>query len=417
MTDLRVTDRFVFAWRSVWVRLCRRLTLVRLRRLNGRRKVRVAFLVSELAKWKAQTVFDRMRESEVFEPFVAVHNLTRLAALPEDEQRRLVAEKLAYFRARGMAAVDIQRYGSRQTLSVERFGADIVFYQQPWDLASQLRPWTVARRALTFYIPYALPNHDMIKFEIGHKLHRFVQGHVVLNDAFAAYYREKEREFGGAYAARYLPLGHPVLDGIRVSSDQPGEGKCVIYAPHWTLEYGDFHPELKYGTFAWNGREILRYAEAHPHVKWVFKPHPELRDALVRSGFMSAAEVDSYYAAWERLGTACYTSDYLDLFDESTAMITDSGSFLTEYGCTGKPLIRPVNETLNVSPHPLMGRLYSTYFEVRNMAQLQAVLDRVIVAGDDPMRRRRLEELGSLGLRTHDAGTAIMRYLETLVRK
>lgn len=410
-------DGLISRLRALSVRMRRRRVLRRLRKVFGKRKLRVAFLVSELAKWKSQSVYDRMRDSAVFEPFVAVHNLTRVAGEPESEQRRQITEKMDYFRRLGMLAVDIQRYGSKRTLSASEMGADIVFYQQPWDLSPELRPWTVASQALTFYVPYALPNHDMIALEIGHKLHRLVEGHIVLNRDFANYYLEHERDFGGGYAAEYLALGHPALDGIRCRRERVDPNGCVIYAPHWTIEYGSFSPKLKYGTFVWNGRQILKYAKEHPEIRWVFKPHPELRSALVDSGFMTKAEVDAYYTDWERIGTACYTADYLGLFDDSKAMITDSGSFLTEYGCTGKPLIRLVGANLNAAAHPLMKRLYAGYYEVDDADRMRTTFDRVLIGGEDPLAATRLKALEALDLRTHDAARAIVDYLTELLGK
>lgn len=82
---MKVSDRLLLSVRAFVVRLNCQRVLARLRKAAGKRKFRVAFLVSELAKWKCQSVFDRMCASGEFEPVVAVYNLTRLAGYPTED--------------------------------------------------------------------------------------------------------------------------------------------------------------------------------------------------------------------------------------------------------------------------------------------------------------------------------------------
>lgn len=392
--------------------------LRRLRRACGSRRIRVAFLVSEIAKWKAQPVFDLMRASDLFDPFIAVMELTRNASRPVEELRRTGEEKVAYFTSRGMPAVDIWRYGTADTIDIGRLGADIVFYQQPWDLPRSMKPLPVSRRALTFYFPYSTPNRWLPKLDLGHKLHHFLFGYIVINEELAKLYLKMEKtDFIGAYAPRLLPFGHPTLDGIEFD-DRPDDGsRCVIYAPHWSIQYGGLNPPLKYATFLENGRAILDYAKAHSEVKWAFKPHPGLKGTLVRQGAMTQAEVDAYYREWESIGEACYTAegDYRKLFARSRALITDCGSFLTEYGCTGKPVIRLICRNLNVDPHPSVKALYAQYYNVRTAEEMYAAFETVVLKHEDPKREARVRELRRANLVGHDVAGRIVGYIRYLL--
>ena len=81
--------------------------LKRLRRAAAGRKLRVVFYVSELAKWKGESLFRALEGSERFEPVIAVMNLTRQAGDPPDAQRRSLDEKLRFFRDCGRAVIGL----------------------------------------------------------------------------------------------------------------------------------------------------------------------------------------------------------------------------------------------------------------------------------------------------------------------
>ena len=408
-------DRLLAGVRARILRRAYARCLKGLRRAATGRKLRVVFYVSELAKWKGDSLFRALKGSRRFEPVIAVMNLTRQAGDPPDAQRRSLDEKLRFFRDRGRAVIDVQKPGRRDIADVGEIGADIVFYQQPWDLPPQLKPTRVARRALTFYFPYYTPNYSDTEIEIDHKLHHQVFGHIVCDESTAAFYRAARKGMSGAYAGDYLPLGHPALDEIAFEPDPPPADGCVIYAPHWSVGFGDQVPPVPLSTFVETGRAILDYAKGHPEVRWAFKPHPMLKATLVSSGFMTPAEADAYYADWERLGESCQDGNYLGLFARSRAMVTDCGSFLTEYGCTGKPVIRLVNPKLRIGAQPCVGELYSKYYNVATAGELRAALEAVVGRNEDPRRGERLECLRGANLLGGHAARRIADYLDALV--
>lgn len=47
---------------------------------------------------------------------------------------------------------------------------------------------------------------------------------------------------------------------------------------------------------------MLDWAKCHPEFKWVFKPHPRLKNALIKNNIMSEEEVERYYSEWEKIG-------------------------------------------------------------------------------------------------------------------
>jgi len=115
--------------------------------------------------------------------------------------------------------------------------------------------------------------------------------------------------------------------------------KIIIYAPHHSVNY----ISKKSATFDWNHRIILNLAKKYKDsTYWYYKPHPLLRAHTVEAGiFESDSDYEQYENQWKQLPNADVVTngEYISLFKESNAMITDSVSFLAEYQFTGNPLL------------------------------------------------------------------------------
>ena len=190
-------------------------------------------------------------------------------------------------------------------------------------------------------------------------------------------------------------VGYPELDTYLEPTVEDNK-KYVIYAPHWSLG----NTPLKYATFDWNGQYILDYAKAHPEIKWIFKPHPVLKGRLIELGLMTQEEADNYYAEWDKIGIKYEGPDYLDLFKESKALITDCGSFLAEYMPTKNPVI--LLRSKKATPYNFLAqKVTKYYYSVWNLQELETALKNVLIKGLDPWKERRLAMLNKLDLVTN----------------
>ena len=156
---------------------------------------------------------------------------------------------------------------------------------------------------------------------------------------------------------------------------------------------------------------MLEYAEAHPEVKWVFKPHPVLKRKLRESGFMTEEEMSAYYQRWAKIAIVNTDSDYQELFLESRALITDCGSFLPEYGSTLRPVIRLISSKDKNVPPKSAKRIYDAYYNVHNLEELYAMLKLVVEDGRDPNRDIRIDAVHQAKLADEDASKNIVGYL------
>lgn len=415
-TFLRPVKRYLWlCWRNVivppFVRWNYRRVLGRIRRRRG--KVRVIFLIHELAKWKLQGVFDIMRASDVFEPIIALSGADTDWASSRDVVRARHRTMQDYFDRQKMPWVETYDIEANRCKSLAEFKPDIVFYSQPWGHDIRQFPPVVSRYALTFYVPYFVPNYSSLWMEISFMFHCCLTGYFVMNELMSEEYEAYMPKW--FRSTRYIPVGHPMLDYFTTHRDDVCKERYVVYAPHWSIPHPNNPNSENYSTFLETGRFVLDYAKKHPEIKWVFKPHPTLRFTLIRTGAWTQEEVDGYYKAWENVGTACYTSEYPAIFMQSRLMITDCGSFLAEFSATGKPLIRLVSPTVKLGVKKFNERLFNSFYNVNNLDELKSTLELLIEKGQDPKMDERRKTASEVGILNSHASEKIVQYLGRLV--
>lgn len=387
-------------------------TILKLRRVFGKRKIVVAFCVSEIAKWKSQFLYEQLERTETYCPVVFIYPSSLDFDSKDTPIETLLERKNSFFAEKSMTVINVWDSVSMQCVIPEKYRPDIVFYQQPWDTPNPFPlPLDIAGYALTFYIPYFLVNNLDLRLEIGQSLHRQVFGHIVQNEEHAKFYDSNIK--GWHYAGKRLGLGHTIVDNITTKIAEQ-EGDCVIYAPHFSFPMKGVERALFYSTFLENGKLILEFAKQHPEITWIFKPHPRLKYELKETHVWSDFEVDSYYAEWAKVGVVCETPDYIEHFQRSSAMITDCGSFLTEYSCMDKPLIRLYYHKDNLPPNPILERLYKTFYYAHNNDELLELLEIVICQHQDPNKDVRHEEVVRVGLNNSDTSRRIINYFDSL---
>lgn len=393
---------------TVAARFGHRFALARIRRKLWRgEKLRVAFIDTEIAKWKTQSLFDLMVADVHYEPFMLICRRDGDEHKSPEVMRSKVEAALAYFQAKGNTAIDAFDPSDLDLKRIRKYRPDLVFYQQTW-YANNLRQ--VIGRALPCYVPYYVANYGTLALDATMDLHRL-----------AAYFFLQSEDWVQAltgwapwhfYSGKRLAVGHPALDYALLHPPSPPQASCVIYAPHFSFITQLPSSDIGISTFPKNGREILAYAQAHPEMNWVFKPHPRLGRQLVSSGLMSQSEVDAYYAAWASLGTVCLNCDYQELFARATAMVTDCGSFLTEFGATGKPIIHLISSLAQISPMKPSQELFSTYYQVHDLEEMHQAFALVLERGEDPKCELRQAAVRKAALRGNYAAKNIMDFFD-----
>ena len=120
--------RFVFQIRPL-LRLRYAKKLNELRGRAGSEKIRVLFIVGNLAKWKSQSLYDAMRVSKVYEPVVALTMLDIEKDFSRTQKTECFSIFHQYFNRMGMSWVDAYDLVNDVPIPLSSFNPDIVFYQ------------------------------------------------------------------------------------------------------------------------------------------------------------------------------------------------------------------------------------------------------------------------------------------------
>lgn len=361
-------------------------TIIKLKNEKKVRKIRVAFYVND-TKWKCQNVYNLLLKSKYYSPFIIVGKSDVPESSIEYQSKDEIIDIFNSFKAKNMEVYLAYDFDKEIPVSLKSFQPDIIFYSRHWRLFRKHDVKSVVDFALPCYVPYFISNSP-VKIEAGYDFHNTVWRYYVINEDL----KDEYSEFMQNEGANLKAVGYPNLDGYLDKSSN--EKQYIIYAPHWSVGGNTL---LNYATFDWNGEYILNFAKQHSEFNWVFKPHPRLKKELVFKNIMSEQEVERYYDEWNKIGIKYEGPDYIDLFKQSRALITDCGSFLTEYMPSRNPVILLCSSV--AKPYNFLAQKVTRYYyHVHNLGELSIFLDQVLLKKIDVNKEARLTMLNSLHL-------------------
>lgn len=279
-------------------------------------------------------------------------------------------------------------------LNLDSLCFDVALFTSPYDLTRPL-PYQFDKLRdhvrFTAYIPYGL--------EVGGgEVNRGYQfGQPVVMHASAVYVRSVGAK---AMFARYCATGdghvvvsgHPRMDGLmeldRFATDpellkQIGSRRAVLWNAHFSFDAD------QWSTFDFLAMDIFRAFAERPDLVLLFRPHPLLWQRLVNLGVLDAAGIAALRQELAEQGVIIdERPDHRHAFAASSAMMSDTGSFLMEYLVTGKPVLYLVN------PHGLglneEGEAVVRHYDRAATAQeVIAFLDGLDKRPDDDVQRRK----------------------------
>jgi hypothetical protein len=383
----------------------------------GEEPLRVVFLLRENQKWSTESVYWAMERDPRFDPVVAVSIPKSAHQGWAASTRVTLADNESFLASRGIRVTRIHSDGAFQP--IESLSPHVVFYDQPYGLPRLHSPQHVSRFALICYVPYGYGFYLLkgSKQRVANPLMRLAWKVFVANREVVEWVDDERlmRSWNVVFS------GDPKADQLReaIVKQRSATGrqlmrKRVIFAPHHSLSKRH-HNRL--ATFRWSGTAVAELANRHRDVDWVFKPHPLLRHSLVRSGVMNEREVQAYFDYWRRLanGTVHDAGGYEQIFTESDGMITDSGSFLVEFGMTGRPIIllRNPSDLDRAGRFTRIGsELVNSLYHAEDANALAEGFERIFLHGNDPRGDERLSTriLRSL-MQEEPAGVAISDHI------
>lgn len=369
-----------------------------LQELVNKRKIKVCFLCSETQKWNLQELYNAMERSEIFEPYILV------TSLKNTKYRNDYEHNVEFFRSlckNVKIGFDTEK---KCSIDIKDFEPDIIFYQQPWEIWNNQGIEYASKFALTYYVPYTTTEICSViekhLFDFYYKLHKFF----IVNELTAKEYADTFN-----YKGKNIVIsGHPKLDIYKNYCPEDSKKEYIIYAPHYSIG----NKSICYGTFDWNGEYILNWAKKHPEFKYIFKPHPRLKFALIEEFQKSQDEIENYYKEWEKIGIYYNDGDYFDFFKESKCLITDCGSFLMEYLPTKRPVIHLKNNMKNPDLSLTNKKIAKAYYQVSSIKELEKTMNKVLLENIDNNAKDRIKTLENLFKDKFNATEKILLELE-----
>ena len=297
---------------------------------NGQ-KIKVAFLMIYSSSTQDLPVFEKMLESDIFDPYIIVH---------PDIMRSLNNLEKTY---KNTKEEMVQRYGETRVLD----GCtkdNYIDYTNDFDLMTTNSPYDEMAHPF-FRIEYWY-NKFIPVFYIGY----FHMGRcrVAINNfkmpvfgKFWKFFAENKHSKDMAKTYQIIKdinvviTGYPKLDEIIKRKEQKRERKRIIIAPHHTIDNGDVYMSgfLKYADI------LLKLPEKYPDIDFVIRPHPMLITKLEQPNYWGVERTNEYFNNLLNFKNVTFSKEgnYYDLFVNSDGILHDCGSFVAEYLCTGHP--------------------------------------------------------------------------------
>ncbi len=378
--------------------------LTNLRKQFGKQKLKVCFLSSENSKWVYQSLYDKLYQSKIFEPYVLV---TLNQHYNKDDLKKL-ENNYNFFRTKGINtkyAFDIK---TKKHIPINMFNADIVFLEEPWDIADNQNVYNISKHSLCCYCSYGSGTTNG-RNEYCSRVFKQVWKYFLDNN-----YVKDLLICHGVKPENLCVTGSIKLDAYKTPLNVKKQiwntdNFRIIYAPHFSFSKDSV---LKFGTFNKYYKFFLEYAKNHPEIEFIFKPHPNLKKEIITKNLLSENAAEEYYLMWTKLpNTHLYENgDYFDIFKSSDLMITDCNSFLTEYLPTLKPVLQLISKN-SVGLNKFGEQLTKGYYKIHDLEELENTLDLIINKKSDPLFSTRQECLKQIIIPQEGVATKIFDYL------
>lgn len=356
----------------------------KVRALRKKDKIRVLFVVHELASWKTETLYLAMKKHPRFEVNIGI---TFSLENTPSQNISAVGLLIDYLKEKSYDYTELA--GS---ILETQLCPDIIFYQKPYYGVIADRFFVKNKsNALFCYAQYAF-NTLTGSWTNNKDLHLMAWQLYYENEAAAECAKKNSFIKGRNFRVTGLPFQDELMTPKEAYHDpwkkQDREKKRIIWAPHHSIDPENY---IHFSTFMSFADTMLELAEKYKDaVQFVFKPHPVLAKKL---GVVWGEERrKAYYERWDRMenGQLC-EGKYIDLFKYSDAMIHDCCSFMVEYHYTLNPvmyLTGPCTEHDNFMPWA--EEAFSLHYMGRTREDIEKFIINVI-EGEDPMRKTREE--------------------------
>lgn len=360
------------------------------KRLQGKEKLDVAFILTTLGMWKVDYLFRAMQESPKYHPYIVIIPYSQYKGFNKDEIKRTMERTENFVKGLGYEYVIPYDEKNKQWLDIkESFNPDIVFFTSPYK--DHLPQYYIYHfeDVLTCYVPYGFYVVKPYKNNFDFLFHNLVGLHLLETE----WHKMKGEQIARNGGYNLFATGYPGTEVFLrkdyrakdVWKTQPTPKIRLIWAPHHPVD--DPHGVstfLQYYDFMFQMAE--KYKD---YIQIAFKPHQLLKFKL--SLVWGQEKTDEYYHRWDSLENGqLVESSYVDLFLTSDAMIHDCGSFTTEYLFMQKPVMYLVRtEQVDQRFNDIGKEAFHCHYQGESSEQIEHFITDTLMGGDDPKQADR----------------------------
>ncbi len=184
--------------------------------------------------------------------------------------------------------------------------------------------------------------------------------------------------------------GYCKMDDLSAGSVQNKDRKCVIIAPHHTIENNN---HLNLGSFLEYFDYYINLPFRYPSIDFIFRPHPMLMGKLLSGTYAPKELISSILERFLHHPNVEHSteSDYFPIFERSDAMIHDCASFTAEYLFTGKPVCfaKSVRTNLDETLGGVGKKCMQQHYIATSSLDIDFFLNHIVIGGEDPLKSER----------------------------
>ncbi len=352
-------------------------------RLKDKETINCVFFALFEEVWKYDKVYQKMAQNPRFNPVVLVCPIVNYG---RENMIDRMEHCFASFKKKGYNV--IQSYDPKTNTYIDvrkTLQPDIVFYTNPYrGLIDDRYYISKFKDILTVYVPYFMNSNKDYQMACNLEMHNLVWRRYSETE----YHRQLSIKYALNKGINVVNSGYPGIEAYLFNKCQNkiDDRKCIIWAPHHTIEPVGI---IFYSCFLKYCDTMIEFAKKYSEsVRFVFKPHPLLRNKLNEK--WGREKTDAYYHLWEKMeNTSLNEGAYENLFIESDGMIHDSASFIVEYLYLNKPVMRTLNgEDLSAMYNPFGLQCINNHYLASYEQDIETFIQNII-KGEDPMREQR----------------------------
>ncbi len=412
-------------------------TIEKLRvKFNNNKKIKIYFVIYDYSIWQVDSLFFDLLKLKHFS--IGIVHIPLLIKNTSDFRKRYIkTDKFCKSKSDNIfEAFDVKNYRWKSIEELKILNIDLLIYTHTSN--SPFEASSTGEFLLPLYVPYgimAASNKGFLKklkfenFQFNKSEHNFMFCNI-LETKLHLYLKNK---YSTINSINSVVCGYPKLDNYFKLDIlyNPWKNcsqkyiKRVIWAPHFTISHllkknkrETLRTSAIFSTFEVNMNFFLNYFKENEEILFCYKPHPLLHKTILESGYMSKSDFNLFHKQLLELKNVFEydSSDYIGLFANSDALITDCVSFLSEYLPSKKPILFLENQFYSLNYYGKI--LIENFYKLKgdDFTKIRSFIKNVVILGNDYLYEKRISTLNKLGLITDKtSSTRIINFLNGII--